>query len=294
MKNITLILILFLHTFVLMGQGHHSTVGDFTRGGYDADLQAWIDEIDGNGDDLPSTSQLDLLNTMVGTFKSDGVWSGFDGMYIIAQDGSAGAGKVNLIDPSAYECTDVDTPTWVSDEGIKSRTSTNAGHWNSNFDPTAESSTCNYQQNDAAFKVYMGGNDITAQVYQFGQFAAGAKCVSYISTSDRILTAVNYTSNATRESLTIGSEDLSVGGTRFASAGFYHAYDDTYTYEAGTSTGVPQNDLMIGGMGSSGTGESSYNGSAWTYVRVVWFGKGFSLSEMADIDDAIETYLTNR
>jgi len=86
---------------------------------FDADYQAILDRSTTLGYTAPSGAQQTLQNTLVEDLKTAGVWDKLDALYIMANDGSSDFGRLNWASPSAFELSEVSSPTFTSNEGFK-------------------------------------------------------------------------------------------------------------------------------------------------------------------------------
>jgi len=86
--------------------------------------QAWLDQIGTNGDTEPTNT--DDIDTMIRSLVDEGVLhetpsSGLaDIFYIFSNDGDAGASEVNVVDPTSFQITQVNSPGWTAADGFES------------------------------------------------------------------------------------------------------------------------------------------------------------------------------
>ena len=85
---------------------------------FDTDYQAVLDRSTALGYTAPSAAQQTLQNTLVEDLKTAGVWSKLDALYIMANDGSSDFGRLNWASPSAFELSEVSSPTFTSNQGF--------------------------------------------------------------------------------------------------------------------------------------------------------------------------------
>lgn len=85
---------------------------------FSADYQAILDRSTILGYTAPSAAQQTLQNTLVTDLKTAGVWDKLDALYIMANDGSREFGSLNWASPSAFELSEVSSPTFTSNEGF--------------------------------------------------------------------------------------------------------------------------------------------------------------------------------
>ena len=116
--------------------------GDF---GFDPDYKAVLDYANARGYALPSSYQLTLQNRLVLDLKDAGVWSKLDLFYVFATDGDSDFASINWKDPNNFECTEVNSPTFTTNEGFASNGT--SSYLNTNFNLSTDGT--NYSQNDA-------------------------------------------------------------------------------------------------------------------------------------------------
>lgn len=87
-------------------------------GGFDADYQAVLDRASSLGYTAPSSGQQTLQNTLVTDLKTAGIWNKLDALYIMANDGSREFGRLNWASPSTFELSEVNSPTFTSNQGF--------------------------------------------------------------------------------------------------------------------------------------------------------------------------------
>lgn len=102
-----------------------ATIGIFSQGGVaiDADYQAVLDYATTQTYTLPSASQQTLQNQLVVDLKDAGVWSKLDVFYVFATDGDSDFASINWKDPNNFECTEVNSPTFTTNEGFNGNSS---------------------------------------------------------------------------------------------------------------------------------------------------------------------------
>jgi len=88
--------------------------------GTDADYQAVLDYATTQGYTLPSASQQALQNQLVVDLKDAGIWSSLDLFYVFATDGDSDFASINWKDPNNFECIEVNSPTFTSNQGFAS------------------------------------------------------------------------------------------------------------------------------------------------------------------------------
>lgn len=131
----------------------------------DPDYQAYLDRGTTLGYSLPSASQQAIQNQLVLDLKSAGAWSLLDGFFIWAQDGDSDMATINLVNPSNYQLTKVNSITFTTNLGFKGNGSNM--YLNTNFNPVTE--VGNYSSNDACiggwvYQAYSSGDRIAGHI----------------------------------------------------------------------------------------------------------------------------------
>lgn len=86
--------------------------------GLDPSYKAIIDYANTKGYTLPSLPQQVLQNQLVVDLKDVGIWSNLDLFYVFATDGDSDYASINWKDPNNFECTEVNSPTFTSNQGF--------------------------------------------------------------------------------------------------------------------------------------------------------------------------------
>ena len=92
--------------------------GGGSASAFDSDYQAVLDRASTLGYTAPSASQQTLQNTLVTDLKTAGIWDKLDALYIMANDGSREFGRLNWAAPSTFELSEVNSPTFTSNQGF--------------------------------------------------------------------------------------------------------------------------------------------------------------------------------
>jgi hypothetical protein len=87
--------------------------------GMDADYKAILDYATTQGYTLPSASQQLLQEQLVIDLKDAGIWSKLDIFYVFATDGDSDFASINWKDPSNFEITEVNSPTFTTNVGFE-------------------------------------------------------------------------------------------------------------------------------------------------------------------------------
>lgn len=124
------------------------------------DLQTWLDRLTTRGYTHPSSSQITKFNRL---FNS-GVLDLMDIAYMLSNDSQEETGWVNLITPASFECTEIGTVNWASNDGETGDGSTGALNTNWN----ASSNGVNFTQNNNSFGIWVRDADIQASKSAMG------------------------------------------------------------------------------------------------------------------------------
>ena len=87
--------------------------------GYDADYQAVLNYATTQAYTLPTSSQKILQNQLVIDLKSAGVWDKLDVFYLMATNADSNFASINWKSPNSFELTQVNSPSFIANEGFK-------------------------------------------------------------------------------------------------------------------------------------------------------------------------------
>jgi hypothetical protein len=118
---------------------------------FDPDYQAVLNYATSQSYTLPSASQQILQNQLVLDLKAGGIWSLMDTIYVYATDGDRDYAKLNWKSPSLFFCTEINSPTFTTNQGfIGNGTSS---YLNTNWN--AVTNGVNFQLNNASIVCYV-------------------------------------------------------------------------------------------------------------------------------------------
>lgn len=126
----------------------------------DADYYAVLSRGTTLGYTLPDATLQGKQNATVLSFKSAGIWSKLDVLYIMATNNSNMA-TLNFKNPSAHQLTLVNSPTFTANQGFKGNASTS--YLNTNFNPAT--SGVQYTLNNASRFIYLKTAFVTSPYY---------------------------------------------------------------------------------------------------------------------------------
>lgn len=118
--------------------------------GYDADAQAWFDEVVNNGGTV-SNGRKTVVNELVVGLKNDGIWSKLDRLSLYAAENTPSA-LTDLV--SLTLATEVNSVTFAADQGYTP--AGNGTYIDTNFNPTSGSP--NFAQDSAMLAVWNNSN----------------------------------------------------------------------------------------------------------------------------------------
>jgi len=124
---------------------------------FEAEYETILAYAEAQGMSLPSDDQQIKQNQLVINLKSLGIWSLLDVFYMFATDAMSNGtitvqnfACINWINPSSYEATLVNAPTFTQNRGFNSNGSND--YFNTNYQL---SNGVNFQQNDGSLGFYM-------------------------------------------------------------------------------------------------------------------------------------------
>jgi hypothetical protein len=126
----------------------------------DADYASVLSRGTTLGYTLPDATLQGKQNATVLSFKSAGIWSKLDVLYIMATNNSNMA-TLNFKNPSAHQLTLVNSPTFTANQGFKGNASTS--YLNTNFNPAT--SGVQYTLNNASRFIYLKTAFVTPAMY---------------------------------------------------------------------------------------------------------------------------------
>jgi len=118
--------------------------------GFDPDYQDILDYATTQGYTLPSLSQQALQNQLVVDLKDAGIWSALDVFYVFATDGDSDFASINWRDTSNFEITEVNSPTFTSNQGFASD---GTSYLNTNYNVLNDSTNFQLLSNGLAYYI---------------------------------------------------------------------------------------------------------------------------------------------
>lgn len=228
----------------------------------------------------PDSTRRALINTLISTMKTDGVWSKLDAFVVFAA-ADAQAAKLNWISGS-FDPTTVSSPTFTVDRGYNGN---DTGYLNANYNPATNGS--DYVLNSA----YVGAWSRTANNDANGGCLVGvATSFGQIDLRGRSQGDARATLNSNTLIFYNGSPD---GSGWFAvnrtSSTDLKLYRNTVEVASGsiTSTAVPSANVYVGAMNFLGSAAAI----ATQEIAVYAIGGGFTATDHNNLYAAVEAYL---
>lgn len=231
---------------------------------FDSDYQAVINRATTLGYSLPSSYMQCIQNDIVVKLKASGLWNKLDILYQFQNDAStADFATLNWKDPNNFQATLVNSPVWVSEQGIQLNGTTQ--YIDTNFIPSTHA--VQYQQDNAC--VQIRADSVTSGNF-FGTSGGATGLLQHIATNS----AQSYLNSTNPLSTTPSSSSGQTGralvrntSTDTLFRGVTNAMTSTATSRTSTSTGLPTTSVWIGRSGTT-TGQGTYRfftlGSALT------------------------------
>ncbi len=113
---------------------------------FDSDYQSILNYATTQAYTLPSESQKILQNQVVVDLKSSGVWNKLDVFYLMATDADSNFASINWKSPNSFELTQVNSPTFISNEGFQGNGV--SSYLDTNYNPSSDK--INLEQNNTS------------------------------------------------------------------------------------------------------------------------------------------------
>jgi hypothetical protein len=248
----------------------------------DADAWAWIVAMTVT----PPFARQTLINTLVGSLKTAGVWSKLDALYLLAAH-DAQAARLNAKAPGSFVLTAVSSPVFTVDAGYKGTGlgSTAGGYLSSTFAPSTAGGQ--WALNSAHMGVYVRTACSSVTTVQAAEVGVSSGASAYI-----------FTKHATAGNISTALDDATISSTaagtpnglghfctsRTASTG-YAKYHEGVAQAAATvtSTGLPAASVSILRATPTTYSDAELCAAHW--------GAGLTATEAGDLRTAVHTYL---
>jgi hypothetical protein len=256
---------------------------------YTPEYQAVLDYATLQGYTLPSLAQRIKQNNHIIALKSLGIWDLLDVYYVFATDGDSDFATINQKNPSSFQCTKVNSPTFTANQGFTFNGTTN--YLNTNWVPSVDG--VNYTLNSAGIFIHENTNVSSNGIAVGMQVSAGVRYSTIIPKSAGTNIGYTVNSNSATTNTLIGAES-SIGLTlvnRVSSLnvnafknGTQRGVDNAQAVAPGLSTVAP----YIGARNTNGVADS-FRASQ---ISCVGFGANLT-SVQANLYTAWNNYLTS-
>lgn len=244
---------------------------------YSTEYQTVYDSFATKPSDVIASAQ----NTMVKTLIDASIWAKLDLFYLFAQttDG-AGESLKNWVNPGTYDCTLINTPTFVSLEGWTGSGAAN-GCLDTHYNPTAHAT--NYAQNSASMGIYIRTNVDEAR-NDFGNFQSPG---SYLRARTTNTAQLRLNSGSTSSVANTDSKGMFVV-VRSDAANQILYKNKVANSNAAASNGIPNCNIFVC---SANNGAGVPSNTNTKQVSCFFMGGALSPAEVTIITDAIEVYM---
>lgn len=145
---------------------------------FTAEYQAILNRATALGYTKPSAAQQIKQNNLIVNLKAAGIWNLLDVFYVFATDGSSDFATLNWINPSLFQCSKVNSPTFTSNKGFKGNGTTS--YINTNYNYVLNG--INYTVNSASRGLWQYALG-TIPSYFDGQVGSAFNCLTYNNSS---------------------------------------------------------------------------------------------------------------
>jgi surface protein len=243
----------------------------------ESEYQDIIDYGNTQGYTLPSSSQQALQNQLVYDLKDAGVWSKLDLLYVFATDGDSDFASINWKDPNNYEITEVNSPTFTSNQGFEG--DGNSSYLNTNF--VASTDSVKYTDADASFGIYANQAPSASNAFLTATRSGSDVNANYLRVS---LSSINSNNTGNRDNFVTFYNFMQVqliSGTQYLYGNGNEITSKTFV---GTPS-VPTTSIYILAFNNNGTAQSFADST----IRSFYAGSSL-LSESSDLNTALTTY----
>ena len=260
--------------------GIETNINDFYSIYYvatNSEYQDVLDYADSQGYQRPSYAQQALQDALVGDLKDAGVWSNLDLFYVFATDGDSDFASINWKDPNNYEITEVNSPTFTSNQGFEG--DGNSSYLNTNF--VASTDSVKYTDADASFGIYANQAPSASNAFLTATRSGSDVNANYLRVS---LSSINSNNTGNRDNFVTFYNFMQVqliSGTQYLYGNGNEITSKTFV---GTPS-VPTTSIYILAFNNNGTAQSFADST----IRSFYAGSSL-LSESSDLNTALTTY----
>jgi hypothetical protein len=237
-------------------------------------VSALLSQATTDGYTAASGTTLKALDTYVKGLKNADIWDKLDVLYVFATNGDSDFATYNLKDPTAFQATKVNSPTFTTDEGFTGDGV--SAYLDTNFNLATDG--VNYSQNSASLGAYsrniLSSSDSDALI-------GASPSIIFNASIGRYQVAINGGSSLLQ---TIETEENGfIMGTRVSSSEI-RVYNNSNELVNSSSTSQAPENLTLRVLSRNVGLESD------AQVSIVFAGGDLS-AEASDFFDIIETYM---
>lgn len=270
----------------------HSQSSTYTEGpapdpGYGEDLQEVIDFATDEDITLPSDEMLDLLDVVLTDLRDLGALQQLDLLYIFSTDGDEDFATLNLVDPTTFKATMVNSVTWIPGSGFQGDGVD--GYLNTGWD--ADTNAVHYTLNEGGAFVYSatddGVPDGTADLFGSRKSSGSLGAIQ-----------LGPKNASSQHIFRLNSNSIGVVGSSVTAQGFFHirrvSSNDVRLFKNGSQVGATDtsasNILNNADLYILATGQDGVAGN-FSSETVGVFGIGASLAGLEqEINDIFNTF----
>lgn len=245
---------------------------------YEPESVLIFNAIDSLGD-APSETRKGLINNLILSLKGAGLFSGFDAFWMLAAE-SQTAAQINWKHPGKYTLTLVNSPSFTIDQGITGNGTTS--YANTNFNASIHG--VNATLNSISIGAYSRTNNNQAGS-DMGVFITSRLQVTSRYDDNNFYAIANTTSlsSVNNSSGSLGLHIVSRTASNL-NRGFKNGV--RVINSSSTSTSIPNGNIFICGINSSGLSQPSTKQIAFAFVA-----RGLTDDEVSTLTGLIEAYL---
>lgn len=232
----------------------------------------------------PTNARKVLIDNLVGSLKTAGVWAKLDCLYVMAAE-TAQAAQRNWI-KDAHNLSPVNSPTFTVDRGYDFNGSTQ--YLNTQYTPSTQA--VQYLQDSASLFVWCTEN-VQGDGYSIGAFASNITVIipRRSGAPDTFLAAINAVGTASA-SIGTTSDSRKLTHAERSGAALTTVYKDGASAATNTvaSSGLPTQPIFLGARDTDGS-PSNYDTRALASAGI---GASLGSTAAAALYTALNTYLT--
>jgi hypothetical protein len=251
-----------------------------TKRALDPSTNAWANQVVTNGGSV-SAARKALINNYILALKNHGLWTGFDRLWVTAEENSV-SGRTDLVGLS-LATTSATAPTFTADDGFLGLDLSNSRYLTNGYLPHI--GTTQFQQNSGHISVWCFNNVASAGVSTaMGVITASCETAIYPRTNgNQAIFAVNAGGYVVVNGVGDSSGHLIANRTDASTQAAYRN-GSLYGSASVASNGLVANQFFI---------LQNSNGFGWPgIISLASIGRGFTASEITNFYNDTRTYMT--